>query len=301
MDLFGDGSAIIDGDTPAWMSAYGGSGKGKSIDTSKDYTVSSMAGARGYAQTAFTLNDVSSDTFYYYIGARGSSSSHAGVGGASTIVSSAELSGDTVLTNSNAILVAGGGGGAGVEGWLFESNKNGGGSGGAGAIVIASVGKATSVSGEDGYSLDGYGDYVGKGGNSDGNGTGGLAAHSNVAGQGEDGWGGDGSILLDRIDDSYVQCEGSERPGWINATPAMATSTSGQGGAGLMGDDYTDDETCSGLVLYEFMGATQGGGGGGGMAAAVVAVILPLKRPHIVVTIMGLAAAGAAAMLKRPR
>lgn len=263
------GEDAIDGDTPAWLSAYSGSGKGELIDVNADYTKTSMAGERGYAQTQLTLNDLPGDSLYYYIGNLGARTEDgAGVGGAATIVTSSELSSDNVLGSSNVILVAGAGGGAGRYGSIGdESTQNAyGGSGGAGGIAIATVDNAASAAGHDGYSLEGYEDYVGKGGNADGLGSGGTGALENSYAQGRDSWGGDGGYIKELYDGEYVNCELGTGAGWDNERPSLETGLAGNGGAGLMGD-YSDSFTCTSMIaggMVSWVAEAHGGSGGGG-------------------------------------
>ncbi|WP_299008717.1 hypothetical protein [uncultured Shewanella sp.] len=269
-DYFIEGSGIIDGDTPAWISAYGGAGQGEEIDLSLDYTQSSMAGARGYAQTQLSLNDLDSDTLYYYIGSEGP---YSGWGGQATLVTTSELSEVNPLSSTNALLVAGGGGGAGLTYGYDDTDYHYGGSGGAGGIAIASYDVAGIATGEDGYSsLEGY---QGQGGNSDGQGAGGTGGTAqdgivNSLSTGNTGWGGNTGWLIDYIDGVYTDdCfEAEGQVSWVTGTPYF-DEAAGQGGHGLKAtSDHLSQFSCQDYYRYDmagqFYGAIGGGGYGGG-------------------------------------
>ena len=206
---------------------------------------------------------------YYFIGQvgyKGGSDSHGG-GGASTIVSSVDLSqtpacvladanavggsGATVtvpnLTGSgsscaaqNVIVVAGGGGGGGEADF-----DDGGGTGGVGATAIA-AGRTVSAAGGNGDSSKGG--HEGIGGNDDGSGEGGRNSSEGNGGAGKAGIGGLGGDAYD-----------GQTVGWTNATPGRGSR--GQGGGGSQGSGNGGYGGGGGGGLG---GSSAGGGGGGG-------------------------------------
>src|SRR5215208_6070447 len=100
------GSAIV-------ITAFGGAG-----GDGRDEPVG-RGGSGGSAQMVTTLAALNSrygtTKIYYYLGSQGSTEHPGGKGGASTIVSVADLS-STAATLENVLLIAGGGGGGGQAG-----------------------------------------------------------------------------------------------------------------------------------------------------------------------------------------
>ncbi len=220
----------ITDDSLMWIRAWGGAG-GAGHDAS--------GGSQGLAQTLTTLSDYESahgsSALFYYVGEVGDDNHSAGKGGASTIVSTADLSQSAAClppTSSdctqNIVLVAGGGGGGGVG-----SGENGGGGGSA----IAEKDASASVGGS---STDAGGGSEGKGGSEGSAGDGGSG--------GSDGIGGLGGPV-------HVGSGASSRNGWVNGTPSTVGSD-GEGGEGA-------HDSSSGNIGGGGGGGWGGGGGGG--------------------------------------
>ena len=223
----GSGYTITD-NSLMWIRAWGGSGGAGA---------SSSGGSHGLAQTLTSIADYESrfgtTALYYYVGQPGDANHDAGKGGASSMVSTVDLSVTAACVSSsssctqNIVLIAGGGGGGG---------ENGGEAGGAGGQAIAGV--SPSASGPGSGSDDAGGGSDGNGGSANGAGDGGSAGNSGVGGLGGAVHTGGGPSTVN---------------GWINGTPSTVGSN-GQGGEGKH----------DGSKIGGGGGGGWGGGGGGG-------------------------------------
>lgn len=211
------------------------------------------AGAGGYAQTVLSADDLSGKEIYVYVGHGIGHNGYGGPGGASSIVSTAQLSTfdttDRTTAQQNAIVVAGGGGGGG------EATSGGPGfAGGTGGVAVATTDNPTSDAGDDGHESSSAGAEGDPG--IGGNWTGGWGFSS--AGTGHDGLGGMGGKAYNA---------GSTNPAsqWFKVAQVdeglTSSFTSGQGGtyagAGEAGGEYSTGHAGGGG------GAGWGGGGGG--------------------------------------
>lgn len=235
--------------TPMVIQAWGGNGA-----SSIGSIGNNVGGAGGYAQTVTSINNYNLDNFstqfFFYLGApghsaNGSEQSHCGAGGgASTVVSTLDLSlsPDTRPVLAEAILVAGGGGGAGdmnFSGFCNFGTSARGGPGAAGGVAIATTEQAVNAAGGTNLSTDGNctsnggGDWNGSGGG--GSGGGGASGASGIGS-----WGGNGG--------KGSSCTPGTTAIWFNTSTVFPASAVDSGGGG-----NSDTNSC-----------TSGGGGGGG-------------------------------------
>lgn len=267
-------------DTPIWISACGGYGKGgESID---DGPRGGSGGFPGFALTATTITDFVSnhgtDELTYYVGRQGDSDqSPSGPGAASTfVIAGATQPAD--MDEANTILIAGGSGGGGEA-----ADSHDGTDGGAGGIAVAFDGAVASGEGDRGKAsgftaMGGHGGHDGDGGGHGschwacGTSTDHSAGNAGQAGRGGNAGGGKDE-------------EGAK--GWLQGNPDVsntgrggsggaATSTScntagGGGGYGGGGSGSQCSETGSSEV--------QCGGGGGGGSVAAASTVIDLEVP----------------------
>ena len=250
------GLAVGDG-TPVWVQAWGGEGgKGSSSAHGPDADPGAQGGDAGYATTVSSVGSLSGDSLYLYVGASGrQQANRSGKGGASSIVTTQQVSRAQRFPGP-ALVVAGGGGGGG--GWKGSCTKVA--HGGAGGLAIATGSAGAFAPGENGH---GAGPGIG-GGDSGGNGSGGAGGDEDAV---------DGSAGLGGFGGAGRSGDGSL--GWLNVNavdPGAANWNAGAGGEGRGGGGgggYGGGGGGGGCVYVKSVGGdVNGGGGGGGSAAA---------------------------------
>ncbi len=244
-----------------------------SVKTSTTMEIAAVGGAGGsegygpsptggVAQTYTTVANYKSTygttDLYYYLGSNGSGHDHpAATGGASTIVSSQDLSMDSPCisgygscTSTNVVLIGGGAGSDGDTGVSCD-----GGTGGSGGTAVATTASAATGAGASG-GLHCGGGHGGKGGDGGNGGNGGAATGGSDSEAGRSGQSGIGGV-----GGTYHTGSGpGSNTEWENGTSAAQSgvmakvgTTQGAGGEG--------EWRGSGASAY---GAGAGGGGGYG-------------------------------------
>ncbi len=258
-------NSSITADSPMVITASGGwayTGNAKG-DTGEGGVAQTVMTARTYQSTYGTPD------LYYYLGQTlQEAGDEVAKGGASTMVSAADLNsvapciaGYGSCTTTNMVLIAGGGGGQGNSGSACL-----GGNGGAGGMVTATDASPATASGSDGHDSNCSGGHGGHGGNEGkggGGGDGGDGADGHAGLSGDDGIGGVGGPIHDSNGhDTLVE--------WINATDhyqygvmAFVGTTAGAGGEGEWRGQSSTVDGAGGGGGGGFGGGGGGGGGGG--------------------------------------
>ncbi|MFD7614329.1 hypothetical protein [Streptomyces sp. NPDC059828] len=251
--------------TPMVITAFGGAGRYG--DNGGGLYQGGSGGAGGMAQTVTTVSEYQesygSPVLYYYVGELGGTSP-GGRGGASTLVSSVDLTeqapciddfGDCTDTTLLADAAGGGGGGQG--------NANGdGGAGGDGGVAVSGRTVHAGADGQDGLAIRGTLTRTGRGGEgaSDGDGgdggRGGGGTRSKDGTDGQDGIGGLGGPV-------HTSNGPNAGASWITASQ-LFFGPAGQGGEGQWRVNSVNYGSGGGGG-----GGWGGGGGGGGGGEAV--------------------------------
>jgi len=265
-------SSSISTSTPIAVTAFGGAGGAGDAAASGSAQHGGSGGSGGEAQTATTIASYekanATTVLYYYLGFRGIGSGKdgdlvGGLGGASTIVSSANLSSVAPCINgygscsTTSVLALAGGGGGGGEGGISDS----GGGGGSGAVTIASTSSSATGTGSTGSGTNGGGGHAGHGGGSGaggGGGAGGDAASPKYGTPGNGGVGGVGGSI-------HTSSGSSKNIPWANVgylTTICDTSTCCN--TSSCTDTGSTNSGAGGEGEWRGTGLDVGGGGGGG-------------------------------------
>jgi len=244
----------ISNDSTVIIESYGGIGHdGKKVGTVKV----GLGGAGGYATTVMALDDLydiaeNETDIYIYVGQDGPANQ---TGGSSSVVIAKNISGvSNVLDPSGekVLCIAGGGGGGGKATFISVVGRKRGYDGGAGGIAVGDLLGDVSAAGEDGAVKN-----KGRGGNQDGNGSGGERTGGTHSGKaGIDGIGGYGGI-------GHGDNE-EEMAIWNGSQAQSINWTDGQGGEGGKSADAGSGGGGFGGGGGGRGGEHKGGGGGGG-------------------------------------
>ena len=236
--------------TVVWFQLWGANGgEGSNSD-------GGQAGKIGYSQMITSVADFESrgeegSVIYFYLGQHGTHNTNSGgQGGASSFVTTEDMSqnpGSDPDTAQILMIAGGGGGGGGSNTANFCEGGTKGKNGGDGGLAFSSTTSVGSGPGGDGGS-DPNTDNGGKGGDAGSGGTG----HSHNGHDGFGGRGGDGGK------------SGLGTTSWINTGATPLTFSAGEGAAG---DDLQNTSCVSGGGGG---GGGWGGGGGGGYAQNLI-------------------------------